>query len=48
MATIEQLKASMRAHFENNDERFRTIVLQIAAHEAKLGHTTSAREMKME
>lgn len=46
MATIEQLKALMRAHFENNDERFRTIVLQIAAHEAKLGHTTSAREIK--
>jgi AAA+ superfamily predicted ATPase len=46
MATIEQVKALMRAHFENNNEKFRTIVLQIAAHEAKAGHTTSAREIK--
>lgn len=46
MATIEQVKALLRAHFENNDEKFRTIVLQIAAHEAKIGHTASAREIK--
>lgn len=46
MATIEQVKALMRAHFENNNEKFRTIVLQIAAHEAKVGHTSSAREIK--
>ncbi len=46
MATIEQVKALMRAHFENNNDRFRTIVLQIAAHEAKVGHTASAREIK--
>jgi AAA+ superfamily predicted ATPase len=46
MATIEQVKALMRAHFENNNDKFRTIVLQIAAHEAKIGHTASAREIK--
>lgn len=46
MATIEQVKALIRAHFENNDEKFKTIVLQIAAHEAKVGHTASAREIK--
>ena len=46
MATIEQVKALMRAHFENNNEKFKTIVLQIAAHEAKIGHTASAREIK--
>ena len=46
MATVEQLKALIRAHFENNNEKFRTIVLQIAAHEAKVGHTASAREIK--
>ncbi len=46
MATIEQVKALMRAHFENNNDKFRTIVLQIAAHEAKVGHTASAREIK--
>lgn len=46
MATIEQIKALMRMHFENNNEKFKTIALQIAAHEAKLGHTASAREIK--
>ena len=46
MATIEQVKALMRAHFESNNDKFRTIVLQIAAHEAKVGHTASAREIK--
>ena len=46
MATIEQVKALMRMRSEDNDERFRTIALQIAAHEAKIGHAASAREIK--
>lgn len=46
MATIEQVKALIRAHFDINDEKFKTVVLQIAAHEAKVGHTASAREIK--
>lgn len=46
MATIEQIKALMRMHFEGNDEKFKSIALQIAAHEAKIGHTASAREIK--
>lgn len=46
MATMEQIKALIRAHFDSNDEKFRTVVLQIAAHEAKVGHTASAREIK--
>ena len=46
MATIEQVKALIRAHFDSNDEKFKTVVLQIAAHEAKVGHTASAREVK--
>jgi len=46
MATIEQVKALIRAHFDSNDEKFKTVVLQIAAHEAKVGHTASAREIK--
>lgn len=46
MATIEQVKSLMRSHFENNDEKFKTIALQIAAHEAKLGHTSSARDIR--
>lgn len=46
MATIEQVKALIRAHFDSNEEKFKTVVLQIAAHEAKVGHTASAREIK--
>ena len=46
MATIEQVKALMRMHFEGNEEKFKSISLQIAAHEAKIGHTASAREIK--
>lgn len=46
MATIEQMKALIRAHMENNNQNFKTIALQIAAHEAKVGHTTNAREIK--
>ena len=46
MATIEQVKALIRAHYDSNDEKFKTVVLQIAAHEAKVGHTVSAREIK--
>ena len=46
MATIKQVKALIRAHFDSNEEKFKTVVLQIAAHEAKVGHTASAREIK--
>lgn len=46
MATIEQVKALMRMHFEEENEKFKSITLQIAAHEAKIGHTASAREIK--
>lgn len=46
MATIEQVKALIKAHFDTNEEKFKTVVLQIAAHEAKVGHTASAREIK--
>ena len=46
MATMEQVKALMRTHFEGDNERFRTIALQIAAHESKIGHTSGAREIR--
>jgi hypothetical protein len=46
MATIEQIKSLMRSHFENDNEKFKTIALQIAAHEAKVGHTSSARDIR--
>lgn len=46
MATVEQLKALIKAHYDEDNERFKTVALQIAAHEAKIGHTSSANEIK--
>lgn len=46
MATVDQIKQLIRHHYERSDEKFRTTVLQIAASEAKLGHSTQARELK--
>lgn len=46
MATAEQLKALIRAHFDDNSEKFKTVALQIAAHEAKIGHTGCAKDIK--
>ncbi|MCM3134390.1 ATP-binding protein [Paenibacillus polysaccharolyticus] len=46
MATANQIKMLIEAHVSKNDDRFRTIVLQLAAHEAKLGHTSFAREIR--
>lgn len=46
MATGDQIKGLVRAHFEEDEDRFNTIVLQIAAHEAKLGHGVLANELK--
>ena len=46
MATAEQIKSLVKAYAEGDDERFKTVVLQIAAHEAKMGHDNLARELK--
>lgn len=42
MATLNQLKALMRAHFEKRHKDFETIACQVAAHEKKLGHDKAA------
>jgi len=46
MATAEQMKALIRSHFEGDVERFVTVTLQIAAHEAKTGHPGLAHEIR--
>ena len=46
MATAEQIKSLVKAYADCNDEKFKTIVLQIAAHEAKIGHDNLARDLK--
>jgi SpoVK/Ycf46/Vps4 family AAA+-type ATPase len=46
MATAQQVKGLIRCHFEGEPERFATIALQIAAHEARAGHATLAHEIR--
>lgn len=45
MATSEQIKALIRSHYDNS-EQFFTTVLQIAAHEARQGHSELANEFR--
>lgn len=46
MATADQIKTLLKSHFDNNSERFNTIALQIAASEAKKGHSALANDIK--
>lgn len=46
MATAEQVKSLIRSHFSDDVERFTTIALQVAAHEARQGHTALAHEIR--
>ena len=46
MANAEHIKGLIRAHLEQDNARFKTIVLQIAANEVRQGHMVVARELK--
>jgi len=46
MATADQLKSLIRAHSDQDNERFKTTALQISAYEARLGHVQLARDIK--
>jgi SpoVK/Ycf46/Vps4 family AAA+-type ATPase len=47
MATAEQIKSLIRSHLsEDDDERFFTIALQVAAHEAQQGHGALAHDIR--
>lgn len=46
MATATQLKSLIKTHFENDEIRFTTITLQIAAHESKIGHIALADDIR--
>lgn len=46
MATAEQIKALIRSHSSEDDERFYTTALQVAAHEAEQGHGALAHEIR--
>lgn len=47
MATAEQIKSLIRSHIDEKSERFYTIALQVAAHEAKQGHQSLAHEIRI-
>ena len=46
MATAEQLKALLRSHSAGDDDLFRSVALQIAAHEATRGNERLAMELR--
>jgi SpoVK/Ycf46/Vps4 family AAA+-type ATPase len=46
MAKADYIVSLIKSHYNNESERFTTMALQIAAHEAKLGHTLVANEIK--
>lgn len=46
MAKAEQIKALIKSHYDFNQERFSTIALQMAASEARKGHSTLAHDIK--
>jgi SpoVK/Ycf46/Vps4 family AAA+-type ATPase len=46
MATAEQIKALIRSHLSDDEERFYTLALQVAAHEAQQGHGALAHDIR--
>lgn len=46
MATADHVESLIKAYIAHDDVRFKTVVLQIAAYEAKLGHENIARKLK--
>ena len=46
MATAEQIKSLIRSHLSEDDERFYTLALQVAAHEAQQGHSGLANDIR--
>ena len=46
MATADQIKALIKSHMEGDDERFRAVAIQVAAHAARQGKGQVATEIK--
>ncbi|MCF8075637.1 MAG: ATP-binding protein [Desulfotignum sp.] len=45
MARADQIKALLQSHSEGDDQRFYSIAMQVAAHEAKRGHGKLAEDL---
>ena len=46
MASAEQLKALVKSHIDRDDRQFYSVAMQVAAHEAKVGHGKLAEELR--
>ena len=46
MASAEQIKALLKSHLEGDEERFFSVAVQVAAHEAGIGHGKLAVELR--
>jgi SpoVK/Ycf46/Vps4 family AAA+-type ATPase len=46
MASAQQIKALLQSHIEGDNEHFFAVAMQVAAHEAKLGHGKLAEELR--
>ena len=46
MAASELIQELIRAHVDRNDQRFRTVALQLAAREARAGHRLVAGRIR--
>ena len=46
MASAGQLKALLKSHLEGDDDRFFSVAMQVAAHEARRGHGKLAEELR--
>ncbi|MGL4861062.1 MAG: AAA family ATPase [Enterobacteriaceae bacterium] len=46
MASADQLKALLQSHLEGDDNRFYSVAMQVAAHEARRGHGKLAEELR--
>lgn len=47
MASAEQLKALFKSHLKGDDAHFFAVAMQVAAHEARLGHGKLAQELRV-
>ena len=46
MASGEQLKALLKSHVDGDDDRFFSVAMQVAAHEARRGHGRLAEDLR--
>ena len=46
MASAKQIKRLLKSHMDGDDDRFFSVAMQVAAHEARLGHGKLAEELR--